>query len=125
MNESAVKEAPLREGALWPALHEYWHVVAWSDDVKEGAIFPFTLLDEDIVVCRLGGALAAFSDLCIHRGTPISLGYIERDRIVCCYHSNSRRSPHSEAGSPDPLSGSRAIWDDLGLFVRHAPDART
>jgi vanillate O-demethylase monooxygenase subunit len=86
MNESGLKDAPLREGALWPALREYWHPVAWCDDLKEDTIFPFTLLDEDIVVCRLGGELAAFSDLCIHRGTPVSLGTIERDRLVCCYH---------------------------------------
>ncbi len=86
MNASAVKEAPLREGALWPALRDYWHVVAWSEDIKENEIFPYTLLDEDIVVCRLGGELAAFSDLCVHRGTPMSLGTIEGDRIVCCYH---------------------------------------
>ena len=51
MNPS-VKEAPILEGALWPALREYWHVVAWSEEVQEGTIFPFTLLDEDIVVCR-------------------------------------------------------------------------
>ena len=86
MNESAVKEAPILEGALWPALREYWHVVAYSEDVPEDKIFPFTLLDEEIVICRLGGKLVAFSDLCVHRGTPISLGTIERDRVVCCYH---------------------------------------
>ncbi len=86
MNESAVKEAPILEGALWPALREYWHVVAYSEDVPEDKIFPFTLLDEEIVICRLGGKLVAFSDLCVHRGTPISLGTIERDRVVCYYH---------------------------------------
>ena len=86
MTKSAVKEAPLREGALWPALREYWHAVAWSEEVTEDRIFSFTLLDEDIVVCRPGGKLAAFSDLCIHRGTPISLGTIEGDKVVCCYH---------------------------------------
>ena len=86
MTKSAVKEAPLREGALWPALREYWHAVAWSEEVTEDKIFSFTLLDEDVVVCRPGGKLAAFSDLCIHRGTPISLGTIEGDKVVCCYH---------------------------------------
>jgi vanillate O-demethylase monooxygenase subunit len=86
MTKSAVKEAPLREGALWPALREYWHAVAWSEEVTGDKIFSFTLLDEEIVVCRPGGKLAAFSDLCVHRGTPISLGTIEGDKVVCCYH---------------------------------------
>ena len=86
MTESAVKEAPSREGALWPALREYWHVVAWSNDVTPDRITSVRLLDEDIAVCRLGGRLVAFSDLCIHRGTPISLGTVEGDKVVCCYH---------------------------------------
>ncbi len=86
MAKGAIKDAPLLEEALWPALRDYWHVVAWSEDVGENEIFPVRLLDEDIIVCRVGGELAAFSDLCVHRGTPISLGHIENDRIICCYH---------------------------------------
>lgn len=86
VNKSAVKQAPLKEGALWPALREYWHPVAWSEEVDAKKPFPFRLLDEDIVVCRLGDRLAAFSDLCIHRGTPISLGWIEGEKVVCAYH---------------------------------------
>jgi phenylpropionate dioxygenase-like ring-hydroxylating dioxygenase large terminal subunit len=38
---------------------------------------PFILPGERIAVCRLGGRPAAFKDLCIHRGTPISLGWTE------------------------------------------------
>lgn len=86
VNNAPSDGAPLLEGALWPALREYWHVVAWSKDIRDNEIFPYTLLDEEIVVCRLGTELVAFSDLCVHRGTPISLGTIESDQIVCCYH---------------------------------------
>ena len=86
MAQAQVQNAPRREGSLWPALRDYWHVVAWSEDVRENGIFPATLLDEDIVVCRLKGEVVAFSDLCVHRGTPISLGSVENGRIVCCYH---------------------------------------
>lgn len=86
MAEAPGRKAPRREGSLWPALRDYWHVVAWSEDVKENEIFPVTLLEEDLVVCRVGGELAAFSDLCVHRGTPISLGTVENGRLVCCYH---------------------------------------
>ena len=86
MAQAQVQNAPRREGSLWPALRDYWHVVAWSEDVRENGIFPATLLDEDIVVCRLEGEVVAFSDLCVHRGTPMSLGSVENGRIVCCYH---------------------------------------
>ncbi len=77
---------PLREGDLLSVLREYWHPIAWAEEVRDNEIFSFTLLDEDIVTCRLDGELVSFSDLCVHRGTPISLGTIEENRIVCCYH---------------------------------------
>ncbi len=76
----------MREGALWPALTGYWHPVAFSEDVNEKPL-AVQLLDERVVVCRLGsGEVRAFHDLCIHRGTPLSLGWVEGETIVCAYH---------------------------------------
>ena len=75
----------MRESALWPKLREYWHPVAFSEDVDDGPI-SVTLLNDRIAVCRLGGEVKAFHDLCIHRGTPISLGWVEGEEIVCAYH---------------------------------------
>ena len=76
----------MREGALWPALREYWHPVAFSEDLKDDKPLGVTLLDEPIAVCRLAGQVRAFHDLCVHRGTPISLGWVERETLVCAYH---------------------------------------
>src|SRR5204863_5688040 len=46
-----------------------------------------TLLDEPVVVWRdSAGGLHAMNDLCIHRGTPLSLGRIDGDEVVCAYH---------------------------------------
>jgi vanillate O-demethylase monooxygenase subunit len=45
------------------------------------------LLGERLVLWRDSHAVAhAFVDLCIHRGTALSLGTVERDEIVCPYH---------------------------------------
>jgi phenylpropionate dioxygenase-like ring-hydroxylating dioxygenase large terminal subunit len=45
------------------------------------------LLDERLVVFRTeGGRIACFKDLCVHRGTPLSLGWVEGETIVCAYH---------------------------------------
>jgi vanillate O-demethylase monooxygenase subunit len=44
------------------------------------------LLGEDLAVVRLGDDVAVFQDLCIHRGTPLSMGWVEDERIVCAYH---------------------------------------
>ncbi len=75
----------MHEGDLWPALRDYWHPVAFAEEAGEKPK-AVTLLDERIVLCRLGGEVKAFQDLCIHRGTPISLGWVEGDQIVCAYH---------------------------------------
>ena len=75
----------MRESDLWPPLREYWHPVAFAEDVGDKPL-AVKLLDEPIVVCRLAGRVAAFHDLCIHRGTPLSLGRVEGEHIICAYH---------------------------------------
>jgi phenylpropionate dioxygenase-like ring-hydroxylating dioxygenase large terminal subunit len=76
---------PAMESDLWPALRQYWHPVAYASDVSERPV-PIKLLDERLVLFRLESGLACFHDLCIHRGTPLSLGWAEGNEIVCAYH---------------------------------------
>jgi vanillate O-demethylase monooxygenase subunit len=46
-----------------------------------------SLLGEPLVLWRDSkGAIHAFKDLCIHRGTALSLGRVQGDEIVCAYH---------------------------------------
>lgn len=75
----------MQESDLWPALRAFWHPVAFAEDIKEKPI-ALKLLDEPIVVCRMGSLYAAYHDLCIHRGTPLSLGWIEGGKLICAYH---------------------------------------
>lgn len=63
-----------------------WHVVARSSDLEEGKPLGRRLLEEDIVLWRVGGKVAVWRDLCIHRGTRLSLGRIEDDTLICPYH---------------------------------------
>jgi phenylpropionate dioxygenase-like ring-hydroxylating dioxygenase large terminal subunit len=74
-----------REGLLWPKLRGYWHPVAFAEDADDGPL-AVTLLDERVAVCRIGGQVRAFRDLCVHRGTPVSLGWVQDDTLVCAYH---------------------------------------
>src|SRR5438552_13342617 len=63
------------EDALYRALRRHWHPVMFADELGE-APKAATLLDEAIVVVRMGGAVSAFRDLCVHRGTALSLGKV-------------------------------------------------
>jgi len=66
-------------------LRGFWHPVALSADVGEKPVSA-TLLDEELVLWRSGGDIVAFRDLCVHRGSKLSLGRVERGEIVCSYH---------------------------------------
>ena len=117
-----------REGLLWPKLREYWHPVAFAEDADDGPL-AVTLLDERVAVCRIGGQVRAFRDLCVHRGTPISLGWVEDDTLVCGLSRlglpggrpvrpdsfRAAQASHPEEGLLDVLSRRRAVRPPLGL----------
>jgi phenylpropionate dioxygenase-like ring-hydroxylating dioxygenase large terminal subunit len=87
-NEELTIPAKSQSGpVLVEALRNYWYPVARSREVTEAPVAA-RLLDEPLVLWRdpSTGEVAAFYDLCIHRGTPLSLGWIDGDTLVCAYH---------------------------------------
>ena len=66
-------------------LRDYWYPAARSDEVSDRP-YAATLLGEPLVLYRTHRGVAALRDLCIHRGTPLSLGWIDGDELVCAYH---------------------------------------
>lgn len=74
------------EEGLHRAMRRFWHPVMWADQLADRPA-PVRLLDEALVVVRLQGAVSAFRDLCVHRGTALSLGWLdESGGLVCAYH---------------------------------------
>ena len=68
------------------ALRDFWHPVAFASEVTTQP-HRVMLLDERVVVYRTAsGEAAALNDLCIHRGTPLSLGWVDGEQLVCAYH---------------------------------------
>lgn len=68
------------------ALYQCWHPVAYSHEVAHGP-FGTRLLGEHLVLWRTAeGRVHVLQDLCIHRGTALSLGWTNGDEIVCPYH---------------------------------------
>lgn len=67
-------------------LSRCWHPVAYSHELG-AAPLGTTLLGEPVVVWRdSGGKPHAMHEVCIHRGTALSLGHVEGCEIVCAYH---------------------------------------
>jgi phenylpropionate dioxygenase-like ring-hydroxylating dioxygenase large terminal subunit len=74
------------EQLLYEGLRRYWHPVMFADELT-GLPQAVTLLGERVVVVRLGGGVSAFRDLCVHRGSALSVGkVVDGDQLVCGYH---------------------------------------
>ncbi|MFT6995698.1 MAG: phenylpropionate dioxygenase-like ring-hydroxylating dioxygenase large terminal subunit, partial [Maribacter sp.] len=69
-------------------LFSCWHPVGYSYEIKADKPYGTFLLDEPVVVWRTAdGNVHAMRDVCIHRGTALSLGWIKDDCLVCPYHA--------------------------------------
>ncbi len=71
-----------------PLLADDWHPVARLRDVRGAPARPLAvrLLGEDVVVWQAGDQVLAWQDLCVHRGTRLSLGRIDGKTLECPYH---------------------------------------
>jgi len=74
------------EARIYRTLRHFWHPVAYGKDLVDAPI-GFTLCGRDIVVVRMEGDVAAFDDMCAHRGTKLSLGQVlDNCLLECRYH---------------------------------------
>jgi phenylpropionate dioxygenase-like ring-hydroxylating dioxygenase large terminal subunit len=70
-----------------PVLLNDWHPVARVEELAGGGPVAVRLLGEDVVLWRSGDELFAWRDLCVHRGTRLSLGrVVDGSRLECPYH---------------------------------------
>ncbi len=74
-----------RKNGANKSLKDNWYPVALSSALKNKPM-GVKLLDTDIVLWRTSDGIAAFRDLCIHRGTRLSLGSCEKNELTCPYH---------------------------------------
>lgn len=69
----------------WDALAPFWYPIAFSRDVKDQPIAT-KLLDQRLVVWRTSAGVSVANDICLHRGIPLSMGFVEGDNLICKYH---------------------------------------
>jgi phenylpropionate dioxygenase-like ring-hydroxylating dioxygenase large terminal subunit len=70
-----------------PVLRNDWHPVARVEQLAAGGPLGTRLLGEDIVIWRSGDDWFAWRDLCVHRGTRLSLGrVVDGAALECPYH---------------------------------------
>jgi phenylpropionate dioxygenase-like ring-hydroxylating dioxygenase large terminal subunit len=120
-----------------PVLVNDWHPVLRSDALPPGKPVGVRLLAEDLVLWRAEGAVRAWQDLCVHRGTRLSLGSVRADTLACPYHGwvydASGRCVHIPA-HPEQIPPAKArarvylaqekygmVWVSLGRPVKDVP----
>ena len=69
-----------------PVLLNDWHPVASLKQLEEKPVMGARLLGEDVVIWRAGDGVQVWQDLCVHRGTRLSLGKVQGETLVCPYH---------------------------------------
>jgi phenylpropionate dioxygenase-like ring-hydroxylating dioxygenase large terminal subunit len=69
-----------------PVLVNDWHPITRSDAVAEGGLIAARLLEVDLVAWRSNGKIQVAHDLCVHRGSRLSLGNIQNGNLKCPYH---------------------------------------
>lgn len=71
-----------------PILINDWHVVLPVQELEaQNGIVGARIMGEDIVIWKAGDNILAWKDLCIHRGTRLSLGQVHDDyTLQCPYH---------------------------------------
>lgn len=70
-----------------PVLINDWHPVAAVADLAEKNPLQARLLGEDLVVWQTEGQVMVWRDLCVHRGSKLSLGKVTADGcLMCPYH---------------------------------------
>lgn len=82
-------------------LRDAWYLAAWSDEVKEGELFPRTVLDRPVLLMRGSeGRVGALDDRCPHRFAPLSLGRFDGSTITCGYHGLKFNTSGMCTGNP-------------------------
>jgi phenylpropionate dioxygenase-like ring-hydroxylating dioxygenase large terminal subunit len=77
---------------LHEQLRRFWHPVSFSHEVRDRPVAA-RLLDVPIVLWRSqDGTVVAMHDTCLHRGTALSIGWVDTDKLVCKYHGWSYES---------------------------------
>jgi vanillate O-demethylase monooxygenase subunit len=81
-----ILEQPPASVPDFAALRSCWQPVGYAHALGEKPL-RVRLLGEDLVLWRdSAGVPHALRDLCIHRGTALSLGRVVGDRLMCPYH---------------------------------------
>ena len=63
-----------------------WYVICRKDEIEENKILLKYVFDQEIIIWKKKERIMAWENLCIHRGSRLSLGSIKNGILKCAYH---------------------------------------
>ena len=63
-----------------------WYVICRKDEIDENKILLKYVFDQEIIIWKKKERIMAWENLCIHRGSRLSLGSINNGILKCAYH---------------------------------------
>ncbi|MBS2547164.1 aromatic ring-hydroxylating dioxygenase subunit alpha [Catenulispora sp. NL8] len=116
-NQTYIRGLIEQESRSTDPLLDWWHPVGWSADFGEQPT-QVVLLGRALAVWRdADGAARCFRDLCVHRGTALSLGKVSDGKLACAYHGwtydgrgKCLAIPQLAADAPVPASARALVF---------------
>lgn len=69
-----------------PPQGKSYRKVAEITEVPPNHAVKVNIEDEEIALFNLRGEFYAISDVCPHRGAPLSEGFLEQEKVLCPWH---------------------------------------
>ena len=67
-------------------LFKDWYVICRKEEIEENKILLKYVFDQEIIIWKKKERIMAWENLCIHRGSRLSLGSIKNGILKCAYH---------------------------------------
>lgn len=65
----------------------YWHIIAFADELKQKQSVKKKLYDLPILIWRdQGSAVHAVADVCSHKKSPLEISCFQKNELTCPYH---------------------------------------
>jgi phenylpropionate dioxygenase-like ring-hydroxylating dioxygenase large terminal subunit len=85
MDAAPVVPIPTKRRFSLARVLDHWYIACASGALGSRPLAR-TIFDTPLVLFRSGGQAVALLDRCAHRNVPLSLGFVEGERLVCGYH---------------------------------------
>ena len=66
---------------------EQWHPTVHEDDLWIGQMVGVQVEGRPVLLVNVDGTVRAYEDRCCHKAVPLSLGRLERRRVICWAHA--------------------------------------